>query len=80
VEFYLWQGGTFEAWRANLAGLPAAPNAVVVRSYFANFGSPHPSSVRGYYSTQILQPVTVAAAGGFASYRELVTRGVLDLR
>lgn len=80
VEFYLWQGGTFARWRANLASLPAAPNAVVVRSYFANFGGPHPSSVPGYYSTQILQPVTVTTAGGFGSYWDVVTRGVLELR
>jgi len=80
VEFYLWQDGTFGRWRANLASLPAAANAVVIRSYFSNFGEPHPSSVPGYYSTQILQPVAVTVAGGFASYRDLVTRGVLELR
>lgn len=80
VEFYLWQGGTFGRWQANLASLPAAANSVVIRSYFANFGEPHPSSVPGYYSTQILQHVGVTAAGGFGSYRDLVTRDVLELR
>jgi hypothetical protein len=80
VEFYLWQGGTLARWQANLASLPAAANAVVIRSYFANFGGPHPSAVPGYYSTQILQPVAVTTAGGFDSYWALVTRDVLELR
>lgn len=80
VEFYLWQGGTFARWQANLASLPAAPEAVVIRSYFPNFGSPHPSSMPGYYSTQILQPVAVTTGTGFASYWDVVTRGVLELR
>jgi hypothetical protein len=80
VEFYLWQEGTFGRWQANLAALPTAANAVVIRSYFGNFGAPHPSSVAGYYSTQILQPVAVTAASAFESYRDVVTRGVLPLR
>lgn len=80
VEFYLWQGGTFGRWQANLAGLPAASNSVVIRSYFPNFGEPHPSSVPGYYSTQILQRVEVTVSGGFGSYHDVVTREALDLR
>ena len=79
VEFYLWGAGTFERWRANLATLTASPDAVVIRSYFPNFGRPHPSSVAGYYSTQTLQPVATLLAGRFASYWEVVSRGALGL-
>jgi len=80
VEFYLAGGGTLAAWLDNLATLPADPDAVIIRSYFPTSGLPHPSSVPGYYSTQTLQPVSVAVAGGFGSYWDLVTRQVLDLR
>lgn len=79
VEFYLWRGGTFEAWRDNLASMPSADGAVVIRSYFPNFGGTHPSAVPGYFATQTLQPVAVLLAGGFTSYREVVTRGIIPL-
>jgi hypothetical protein len=80
VEFYLAAGGRLEDWLGNLAGLPAAPGAVVIRSYFPTFGGPHPSAVPGYRATQTLQPVSVATGGGFTSYWDLVTRRVIDLR
>jgi hypothetical protein len=80
VEFYLWQARTFDRWIVNLRALPAAPDAVVIRSYFPNFGRVHPSAVGGYYSTQTLQPVTTLLGGGFTSYWDVVTRGVVDLR
>jgi hypothetical protein len=80
VEFYLWQAGTFRKWADNLAALPAASNAVVIRSYFPNFGGVHPSAVPGYYATQTLQPVATLEQGGFSSYFDLVTRGAVDLR
>lgn len=80
VEYYLWQDRTFERWLDNLRSLPAADDAVVVRSYFSNFGREHPSAVPGYYATQILQPVATLRAGGFASYWEVVTRDVVPLR
>lgn len=80
VEFYLWQSRTFDRWRDNLAALPAAPDAVVIRSYFPNFGGAHPSAVSGYYATQTLQPVSLVTEGSFSSYLDLVTRGVLELR
>jgi hypothetical protein len=83
VEFYLWQDGTFSAWAANLATLPAAENAVVIRSYFPNFDATHPSAVPGYYATQTLQPVGALlegqGRGGFRGYFDLVTRDALDL-
>ena len=80
VEFYLWADGTFPKWQANLLSIPASPEAVVIRSYFPNFRAPHPSSVPGYYSTQILQPVALTGAATFGSYWDVVTRGVLELR
>jgi len=79
VEFYLWQAGTFPNWIANLATLPASDDAVIIRSYFPNFGRRHPSAVPGYYATQMLQPVSTLAAGGFDDYWEVVTRGALPL-
>lgn len=80
VEYYLWGGGTFPAWVENLAALPAQENAVVIRSYFPNFGGTHPSAVPGYYATQTLQPVATVVRGGFATYWDVVTRDVLPLR
>ena len=84
VEFYLWRGGTFSAWAENLASLPSADGAVVIRSYFPNFGGDHPSAIPGYYSTQTLQPVrTVVDAledRRFTSYWDVVTRDAMELR
>jgi len=80
VEFYLWRSGTFERWRDNLASIPTADGAVVIRSYFPNSGRGHPSAVPNYYATQVLQPVSLLTQGGFASYWDLVTRGVIELR
>lgn len=80
VEFYLWQARTFERWLDNLAALPGAEDAVLIRSYFPNAGGGHPSAIPGYYATQSLQPVAVLLRGGFSSYRDVVTRDVLPLR
>jgi len=80
VEFYLWRNATFGAWVDNLAAMPTAENAVVIRSYFPNFGGAHPSAVPGYYATQTLQPVATLLEGGFTSYRDVVTRGSVELR
>jgi hypothetical protein len=79
VEFYLWRAGSFERWRSNLARLPSAPNAVVIRSYFPNSGRRHPSALPGYFSTQTLQPVQTLLGGSFTSYWDVVTRGVFEL-
>lgn len=80
VEFYLWGDGTFPRWVENLAALPAAEGAVVIRSYFPNFGGTHPSAVPGYYATQTLQPVRTLVEGRFTSYWDVVTRDVVPLR
>ncbi len=83
VEFYLWRGGTFDAWADNLASLPLADDAVIIRSYFPNLGR-HPSALPGYYATQLLQPAAsvVRAREGepFESYADLVTRDLIELR
>ncbi len=80
VEFYLWQSGTFDRWTENLAAIPTHEDAVVIRSYFPNFGGGHPSAVSGYYATQTLQPVSLLKEGDFTSYWDMVTRGVIELR
>jgi hypothetical protein len=80
VEFYLWQAGTFGRWVDNVAALPVAPGAVVIRSYFSNTGRAHPSSIPGYYATQSLQPISVLLAEPFQTYWDAVTRGILPLR
>lgn len=80
VESYLWRARTFDRWVANLASLPTADDAVIIRSYFPNFGGVHPSTVTGYYATQMLQRASTLRAGDFSSYWDVVTRGVLDLR
>ncbi|MCG6957614.1 MAG: hypothetical protein LJF04_16610 [Gemmatimonadetes bacterium] len=80
VEFYLWRASTFTTWVENLSAFPATSNAVVIRSFFPNFGGAHPSAVPGYHATQTLQPVAVLEQGGFSSYYDLVTKDVIDLR
>lgn len=80
VEFYLWQSRTFERWLDNLERMPRAQDAVVIRSYFPNSGSNHPSAVRGYYSTQTLQSLATLLAEPFSSYWDVVTRGVIEVR
>ncbi len=68
-----------------MAGLPRDRRSVIIRSYFGgNFGAPHPQAVPGYFSTQLLQTIDAfaadVAAGGYASYRDLVLRNPLPLR
>ncbi|MEJ2205537.1 MAG: hypothetical protein P8170_15675 [Gemmatimonadota bacterium] len=80
VELYLWRGGGFGRWVENLRALPRSEDAVIIRSYFPNFGGVHPAATPGYYATQTLQPASVLAEGGFSSYWEVVTRGIIPLR
>jgi hypothetical protein len=84
VEFYLWRGRSLDRWIANLGALPAAEGAVVIRSYFPNFGGTHPSALPGYYATQTLQAVETLLEGqgerSFRDYWDLVTRDVLEVR
>jgi hypothetical protein len=72
VEFYLFRQGRFAAFMANLERLPAAPQAVVIRSVFGGgLTPPRP----GYNSVSLLQPVRELvdgyARGLFRQYRDL---------
>jgi hypothetical protein len=80
VEYYLWGDASFRAFATNVAALPRDARSVIIRSYFGrNFGDAHPLAVPGFYSVQLLQPmddfVARWRAGGWTSYRALVTLG-----
>lgn len=57
VEFYLMQQGGFGRFMENLRRLPRRADAVIIRSYFNRMQRGHPSSVPGYYSTQMVRPI-----------------------
>lgn len=84
VEQYLMRDGTsFDRFAANLRKLPRDSRSVIIRSYFGGgFYRQHPNSVPGYYSTQILQTldsfVAEHEAGGYQTYRDVVTKHVLE--
>lgn len=85
VEFYLMREGTFDRWVENVKRLPIEQKSVIIRSYFSgSFGQPHPQTVNGYYSTQLLQTIESLlrehAAGGYETYSDLVTKQSLELR
>lgn len=85
VEFYLMREGAFDRWVENLKRIPIEPKSVIIRSYFSgSFGQPHPQTVNGYYSTQLLQTIESLirehAAGGYETYSDLVTKQSLDLK
>lgn len=82
VEFYLARDGTLDAFGRNLAALPRARNAVLVRSVFRGaswMDAGH--HVPGYLSTQLAAPLDSVAAefarGGYRSYHDVVTRHAL---
>jgi hypothetical protein len=66
VEFYLFEEGTFPRFVENLARLPRAKHAVVIRSVFGGFAPV--DTVPGYYSASLVQPVDDLVSG-FASGR-----------
>lgn len=78
AEQYIWRDGTFAAFTANVLALPAAPGGVIIRSLFDRGRVAHPLAVPGHASVQLLQRLDdftrAARGGGFASYRDLVTR------
>ena len=78
VEDYLLRGGSFDRYARTVAALPRDERSVIIRSYFGRFAGAHPQAVEGYASTQLLQRMDAfaadVAAGGYASYRELVLR------
>lgn len=86
VEQYLWRDGTFAQFAENAAGLPRNARSVLIRSFFGrNFGTPHPLARDNgaSLSTQLMQLLNDfaarQAAGGWASYWDLVTLGSIDL-
>lgn len=75
VEDYLFRGGTFAAYMANVKGLPHAPSSVVIRSVFR--GGRRANSIQpGYASASLLQNLddmlTHYAAGKYESYYDLI--------
>lgn len=80
VEFYLWRGGSFEAFVENLAALPSDPETVVIRSAFVRtLGIRHPRGLPGYASVQLVQEmqefVRSARTGVYRSYLDVVSAG-----
>lgn len=85
VEFYLMRGVDFDSFAGNVSALPRDEKSVIIRSYFnGTFGYPHPQSVSGYYSTQLLQTIESFAGeyakGGYQSYLDVIGKHMLDLR
>ena len=76
VEFYLMMDDVFDRFARTVAGLPYAEGAVMVRSYFNRGRGGHPASVRGYYSTQLVQDMAAFVEGWrrgeYRSYFRLV--------
>ncbi|MGH7506107.1 MAG: hypothetical protein ACRELX_10670, partial [Longimicrobiales bacterium] len=78
VEFYLMADRTFARYIDNVRSLPSDDRSVIIRSYFSR-GYPHPESLPGHYSTQLVQTVESMVAeydsGGFRGYFDLVNGG-----
>jgi hypothetical protein len=84
VEDYLFRDGSFPRFARTVAALPRDRRSVIIRSYFGRFGAPHPQTVDGYRSTQLLQSLDAFAADtggpGQGSWEALVRRAPLPLR
>jgi hypothetical protein len=85
VEFYLMRQGSFERFADNASTLPRDPRSVIIRSLFGGlYRMDHPQSVPGYFSTQLHQTlesfVTEHEAGGYRTYRDVVTKHAIELR
>ena len=85
VEFYLMREATFDAYAATVRALPHDTRSVIIRSYFGGgFYGPHPQSVPGYFSTQLLQTVDTfvseSARGGYSTYMDLVGKHNVPLK
>ena len=85
VEFYLMREATFDAYASTVRTLPHDTRSVIIRSYFGGgFYGPHPQSVPGYFSTQLLQTVdsfvSESARGGYSSYMDLVSKHNVPLK
>ena len=85
VEFYLMREATFDGYAATVRALPHDTRSVIIRSYFGGgFYGPHPQSVPGYFSTQLLQTVDTfvseSARGGYSTYMDLVSKHNVPLK
>jgi hypothetical protein len=78
VEYYLMGDRKFDSFLANLLSLPRDERSVIIRSYFSR-GYPHPQSVPGFYSTQLLETLDAMIDAyendGLRTYFDLVNRG-----
>ena len=61
VEDYLIRDGRFPAFVRGVRALPRTANAMIIRSWFGGPGT-HPQNVRGYYTTQLVEPVSAFVA------------------
>ncbi|MCI0337994.1 MAG: hypothetical protein L0226_10475 [Acidobacteria bacterium] len=85
VEFYLMRGDDFDRFAENIKLLPRDEKSVIIRSYFnGTWGYPHPQSVNGYFSTQLLQTidsfVKEHAGDGYRSYTDVISKHNLELK
>lgn len=72
VEDYLFRDGTFPKFVDNLSRLPRSNRSLIIRAVFSGgFGS-SPSSMPGYASASVVQPVDDLLNGQVKSYRQLV--------
>ena len=72
VEFYLFNGGTFQAFVDNLSHLPHSGRSLIIRSVFSGGVGSLPYAVPGYGSASTVQPVDEVIRGSFRQYRELI--------
>ena len=70
VEFYLFSDGRFDAFATNLARLPRADHAVIIRSVFGRYGFPRGGSVSQIQN--VGEMVEGLAKGRFRYYDELI--------
>ncbi|HKX27780.1 MAG TPA: hypothetical protein VJ302_08825 [Blastocatellia bacterium] len=85
VEFYLMRGDDFDRFAGNVKMLPRDEKSLLIRSYFnGTWGYPHPQSVNGYYSTQLLQTmdsfIKEQGNGGYQSYTDVISKHILELK
>jgi hypothetical protein len=94
VEDYLWRGGAYGRFVANVRALPWADDGLIVRSYFGASSlipPPPPPAAAGpgalaYCSTQMAQPVDAfldvmdAHAARPGTFEQVISAGLLDPR
>ena len=72
VEYYLMYQRQFTLFLDNIKQLPFDENSIVIRSYFNRYRTPHPETVPGYASTQLIQSITSMLKHPDASYVDLI--------